>query len=194
MKYSAYLVPLDELPPAHGIELPTGQHFVIQSHYVNTSDKPILVRDVLRLKTTDHASVETWVSSFAANDLAVQIPPMSPAESSFDCVVEEDLGLLFIAGHMHEHGKSFQFLAGPDEASLETIYDVPEWKSDYRDAPPVELMLDDPWSLPSGSVVRTVCKWESNASEELIFPQEMCTAFGYVAGTKTLQECRVGEE
>lgn len=192
-KYSALFVPVDDMPAGYGIELPQGFQMVLQAHYVNTSDKPIKIQDVVRLRTIDHGSVERWVSTFTTSDLGFAIPPLSPQQSAFDCTLDEDVDLLFIAGHMHEYGKSFELLLGPDEQSMESLYVVPEWDPDFRDAPPVELMFDDPMPMPAGTIARTKCAWDNTLSHELAFPEEMCTAFGYIAGTKNVFDCRVGE-
>jgi hypothetical protein len=191
-KYSALFFPTDEMPEGFGLELPSGFQMVLQAHYVNTSPDPIRIRDVVRLHTTPVEDIDRWVATITTNDFGMVIPALTPAESTFDCAIEEDVDLLLVGGHMHEYGTSFRFEVGPNADGMETLYDVPEWDSEYRDAPPVELMFDNPLTIPAGSVARTSCTWDNSLEHELLFPEEMCSTFGYIAGTKKHYDCRVG--
>ena len=67
-----------------------------------------------------------------------------------------------------------------------------EGRATFRDVPPVELYASQPLQLAAGTVMRTTCRWENRTGEAAYFPQEMCTGFGVLAGTKELYDCRTG--
>lgn len=193
-KYEAFSIP-KELPPGYGVYLPKGKRFVLQMHYVNAGRKPIRVRDVVRLKKRPIAEVTKWTSVMATNSIAaLAIPPKGKKTVTFDCTIPVDGELMLVGGHMHEAGVSFRTLHGKDAASLATIYEVPEWKAEYRDAPPVTLFTGEPLPVAKGDVLRTSCTWNNPNDKELKFPEEMCSTFGYIAGTKTPIECHDGVE
>lgn len=192
-KYSAYIVPSVELPEGHGIFFPKGQHIVLQFHYLNTGAKPLRIRDVARLHKRPISEVTTWTSSLALNTLDVEVPAQGSQEVAFDCTLPDDVELMILAGHMHENGSRFEVKHGADATSLESIYLVDPWRPDYRDSPPVTLFMKNPRALPKGSLLRTSCAWKNAGSTPLDFPQEMCTGFGYVAGTKTAFSCDVAK-
>jgi len=191
-KFDPFTVPSHELPAGRGTFLPKGKVLVLQSHYLNSGAVPIRVRDVVRLKTMPIAAVEKWASMYVTNDYGFELAPHGPGESQFDCVVPEDTMLLLIGGHMHERGTRFETLIGADEASLESVYLVDPWVGDYRDNPPVTLYFENPRPLPAGSIVRTHCSWNNTEMKPSVFPDEMCSTFGFVEGPKEPIRCFIG--
>jgi hypothetical protein len=190
-KYDPFAIPV-ELPEGLGVYLPKGKPLVLQIHYVNAGKKPIRVRDVVRLKTIPIASVRRWAATFATNSLDVKVPARGESTLSFDCAVPIDADLLLLGGHMHEHGKRIAIELGPDDKSLEQLY-ATDWTAEYRDAPPITMMMTNPKPLQKGHILRTTCTWSNTESRPLTFPEEMCSAFGYVAGSKDAVVCRHGE-
>jgi hypothetical protein len=192
-KFRAYVLPIDDLPAGTGIHIPDGTQFVLQMHYVNTGEQPILVRDVARLRKIDPAAVTTWVATMTTNDLTVDLPP-GESSKTWDCVLGEDLELLLVGGHMHEMGTKFTVEIGPDVDSLENLYLVDPWRAEYRDSPPITLYLTSPRHLVAGTVIRTTCTWMNPEATNIEFPAEMCSAFGYLAGSQTPFHCQTGME
>ena len=192
-KYDAYTIGDSELPPDHGIFLPSGKAMVLQSHYINASAKPIRVRDVVRMKKMEIAAVKTWASIHITNTLELAIPSYEKKKLVFDCIVQNDVDLLMIGGHMHEWGSRFEAFYGPTEQELKSLYLADPWRAEYRDSPPITLFFSQPMPLKAGSIIRTVCEWSNDTSEELAFPKEMCTSFGYVAGAKEPVVCSIGQ-
>jgi hypothetical protein len=191
-KYDLLMIP-QELPAGYGTKLPAGRHMVVQSHYVNTTDKPILVRDVVQLKTIPMQDVQTWAAPIATNTIDIAIPAGETVETSFDCEIEQDVQLLMMGGHMHEWGTTFRAEIGPTVDELELLYLVDPWKAEFRDVPPVTLFLENPKPLARGTIIRTTCTWENTEAEALEFPHEMCSTFGILAGIQDPIECRKGE-
>lgn len=190
-KFRAYVLPLDNFPAGLGIHIPNGTQFVLQMHYVNAGESPILVRDVARLRRTDPSTVTTWVATMTTNDLEVDLPP-GESSKSWDCTLTEDLDLLLLGGHMHELGSKFQVEIGPNVGALESLYFVDPWQPSYRDGPPITLYLTEPHHLVAGTVIRTTCTWVNPSSTNVVFPAEMCSAFGYLAGSQTPFHCQPG--
>lgn len=189
--FKPMILPDTPLPAGYAVRIPAGTQPVMQIHYVNPTDRPLLVRDVARLRTVDEASVETWTSTFATNHLAFDIPKGGPTEVSFDCVLEQDVEVLLLGGHMHEWGARFEVSVGPDVDHLESQYLVSPWVPEYRDAPPVTMFFGSPKPLAAGSVLRTTCRWENEDEDGLGFPHEMCSAFGYLGGKEDPWVCEV---
>ncbi|MBX7084279.1 MAG: hypothetical protein K1X88_34040 [Nannocystaceae bacterium] len=191
-KYDLLMIP-QELPPGYGTILPAGRHMVIQSHYVNTTDHPILVRDFVQLDLIPMEEVQTFAAPIATNTIDITLEPGKTGEVSFDCTIDEDVELLMVGGHMHEWGTKFETKIGPSVDELESLYLVDPWHSDFRDVPPVTLFLDNPKAITAGTVIRTSCYWNNTESEAIKFPHEMCSTFGILAGIKDPIECRLGE-
>ncbi len=190
--YSALMIP-KEGPPGHATLLRGGTKMVLQSHYINTTDKPMLVRDVVQFDTVDTDDVKTWTSVLATNTLAFEVPAGKTGEMSFDCVIPKDVELLLVGGHMHEWGTKFSLEVGPSADAMKLLHLVDPWQAEYRDQPPIDLYFNKPLKLAAGTVLRTNCWWDNDESHPLAFPSEMCSSFGLVAGTKEPIECRHGE-
>lgn len=187
-KLRIHIFPSQELPEGYGIELPEGAQYVIQSHYVNATDTPLLARDVMRVEKTDPASITTWVSVFGSVSLNATAQPGESAVS-YDCEVPEDAELLMVGGHMHEHGSRYEISMGTEEEGFETVYLVDPWRPEFRDAPPVEQLYSSPLPLPAGTIVRSTCEWRNTLSRPLEFPEEMCANFMYLAGVRESHFC-----
>ena len=188
-KFRSFVLPGNGLPAGHGIRIPAAMQYVMQIHYVNTGEAPILVRDVARLEKIAPASVQTWVTTLTTNRLNFKLRP-GPHTETFDCAVTEDVELLLLGGHMHENGARFNLDIGPSVDALRSLYLVDPWKPTYRDAPPVTLFFSQPFHLPAGSVVRTTCEWNNRTANDIEFPDEMCAGFGYLAGTTHPLHCQ----
>lgn len=193
-KYRAFVLPDTELPEGHATEIPAGLPYVMQFHYVNTGKEPILVRDLARMHKVSTDEVTTWVSTFTTNALDFELEPRKTSSISFDCTLPEATELLVLGGHMHEFGSRFEAAFDKDgSGEFETLYEVTEWKDDFRDAPPVSLFFEQPRVVPAGTVVRTSCEFDNNSDTMLGFPEEMCSTFGYLAGTKEPFHCESGK-
>jgi hypothetical protein len=188
-------VPLNNLTKGQATELPANLKMAIQMHYVNTSQTPILVRDVIRLKRFEHSEVTEWVSMMVTNTANFVVPPKaSNFEQSFDCVLPQDIRVSLLGGHMHEWGTKFRFEHGTSTSSLKTIYSVDDWQAEYRDNPPISLFSDQPIQMRKGDVLRTTCTWNNTETHALEFPEEMCSAFTRVLGQKDPVVCNIPKQ
>lgn len=192
-KFDPFAVPTDDLPAGYGFLIKQGQPLVAQSHYINSSKQPILIRDIIRLKRMDMKDVSTWAAPFTTIALDLNVPPQGWAESTFDCTIPEDMKLMWVGGHMHEWGSKFETKIGADASNLTSMYKVDKWVADFRDNPPVTTYFQNPMPLSKGTIVRTHCEWRSDQDKALIFPHEMCVTFGILAGRKEPWVCKSGE-
>lgn len=167
------------LPEGHGIRLRNGQRFVMQFHYININSAPIVVRDVARLQKIPIDEVTSWVSTFSTNSTVVDVLPEGISEFEWDCVLDRDLEIILIGGHMHERGKSMWIEAGADDA-WRTLYTIPTWNPSFRDLPPIVPLFEEPELLAAGTKIRTRCQWDNPTDELVEFPEEMCASFGYI--------------
>lgn len=190
-KYGAFMLPDTPLKEGYGLEIPKGLKVVIQFHYLNVGSTPELVRDVARIHKISKDSVTKWVHTLATSDNTLSLAPHQKTTLEFDCEIPAGAELLVAGGHMHERGTKFEAMLGKDEASLESLYLVDPWKTEFRDAPPVSLYFENPKVIADASILRTHCEWNNESADEIIFPHEMCATFGYVAGTDAPIECQI---
>jgi hypothetical protein len=169
-----------------GAPLNDGDRWMIQAHYLNTSNKPILVKDAINLGFLNEDEVQTWTSPFAFTNSSVDVPV---GESSLDvnCTVDATYSVLFLFGHMHEWGTHMSIeRVGP---TAEMLYSVDEWDPVYRDAPPVNDYSGAPIAFNAGDQFRVNCNWNNDTESDIPFPSEMCAASGMLYPARTAVIC-----
>ena len=172
------LQPEMNLPEGMAVKLKANQRFVIQSHHINTTDKPILVNDAVFLDPKPVAEVETWAAPWVHTQTDLNIPPGEHTEI-VDCTFDTDVNLLSMLGHLHEWGSAYKVEQIDGDGTATTLYDIPEWDVEYRDAPPVETYGVGNFPVTAGDTFRTTCSWNNDTDEPLGFPHEMCATVGF---------------
>lgn len=168
------------LPAGLAVRIDAGTRYILQSHYLNTSDQALLVRDVMNLDGVPAAEVDTFASVFTHVALDIEVPPQGEQTLTASCEWEDEVEVLTVFGHMHEWGTAFSVDHVRDEEA-ERLYDVPAWDPAYRDAPPRETFARGELIVEAGDVFETTCSWANTTDETLRFPHEMCAFTGLVA-------------
>jgi len=182
------------LPDGMGAVLKAGQRIVIQSHYLNTTQSDILVGDAVHLDVIPEAEVEIWAAPLVNTVTDLHIPANTDGYNvTFDCEFEDPYTVLYIGGHLHEWGDSFQTRYTPNGGTEEVIYDIPVWDPVLRDAPQYTDYLDGDFTVDTGDVFTTSCTWNNDEDHELEFPEEMCVTFGMIYPSKVPVICAPDE-
>jgi hypothetical protein len=187
------VLPDTELDPGYGVLIPAGTQPVMQIHYVNPTDKVLKTRDVARLHLIDRSTVTKWAATFATNHDTFVLPAGETTTVTYDCEIPSGTEVLLFGGHMHEWGTRFEASLGTSEETMASSYLVDPWVPEFRDAPPVNLYFESPLEVAEGTKLRTSCTWHNDQSESIAFPHEMCSTFGYLAGTQEPWICEIRE-
>lgn len=167
-----------QLPENFFVRIPAGSRIVMQSHYVNYTDKPIRVADVVNFETVDTTEGMTEASFFVLSHNTFTAPT-GPSTVVYECDVEQDTQLLYAMGHMHEQGTAIDLKrrpAGSDDD--ETIYAVESWTSEYRDDAPTDAYPPTaPLVLNAGDHLTLTCEYDNATGAAIPWPKEMCVVF-----------------
>lgn len=166
------------LPDGMAVKLEEGQRLLLQSHYVNYADRPLIVEDGVNLAIEPVEDVQTWAAPYVHTRLDLDIPPGERTTMEVDCGFDEDVNLLFLLGHMHENGVSFSVDHLDTDGDATRVYDIPNWLDGYRDNPPIDDYAEGEFVVHAGEAFRTTCTWDNTTDETLRFPQEMCVTVG----------------
>ncbi len=163
------------LPEGFFVRLKESSSIVLQSHYVNYTTDPIVVRDFARFYFADEAAELTEASYLIVNSASFRLDP-GVGQVTVDCNIEgDDINVLATLGHMHELGRAFSF--DRVSPSAETIYSVDTWTTDMRDTPPLTIYEPTaPLTLKGGDALRVTCDYDNTTDGPVGFPQEMCTS------------------
>jgi hypothetical protein len=173
---------IDRLPQGMAIRIPAGTQLVLQQHYLNTSTRPILTRDVTYLGVRPAAEVETPVGFLGLSNVNFRLTPsQDEVEIGFACAAPHDLKVLLLGPHMHEYGVRTRTQLGPPDA-LVTAIELDRWDAHWRDEPAAVARQFTPETAPelkAGDVIRTTCTYRNTSGRNLTFPAEMCATYGY---------------
>jgi len=166
------------LPEGIAFKLSEGQRWVTDVHYINVSPDPICMNTAFYLDLIPDSEVSSYAAAFNLDRGGFVLPPGEETTESFDCTWEQDLNILSVAGHMHEHGQSFEVIHHSEGQPSESIYDVADWQPYFQTgAPNIQFDFGE-LEVAAGDTFETVCTWVNDLDEPLGYPDEMCTAFG----------------
>lgn len=166
------------LPDGLAIRVPAGAQIVLQSHYINLGDR-FTARDTASLELVPTGSVRDYVNQFVMNDVGFVVPPHEQYESVTTCTVPVDLAIIRLLGHMHEWGSYYKLeLLGDDDQPVDTVIEK-DWQPIFTSDPEIlSFDPDEPMRLAAGARLRQTCRWSNDTTEPLLFPREMCLAYG----------------
>jgi hypothetical protein len=166
-----------DLPQGSALALKNGVRWAIQSHYVNTSDQTILVNDAILMDTVPASEVTTWAASYNFADAGLVVPE-GVSEQVFSCRWPVDLELLSVAAHMHENGTWYRVDHTDLGGTTKTIMSLDAWEDEWRDKPPFQDVVEGELVVKAGESFTVHCGYNNETGAEIIFPSEMCVAFG----------------
>lgn len=182
------------MPEGVGLRVDAGRQLVIQSHYINTSDQPRVVMDMVDIELTTIAESPMVVDSFAMIDSAFEIPARTrDFERVKDCRIDQEMDLYLLLGHTHEQGVLFEMErlpAGGGEAEM--LYRATDGPL-LRDNPQI-VLYDTPLHLDVGDTLRMRCRWDNMSETPLSWPSEMCVALMYYGPGRGWVTCDSGDE
>ena len=166
------------MPEGYAIRVPAGVQLVLQAHYINLGEE-FTANDQAAIELVPAESIESYVNQFVFNDAGFVVPPHEEFESISTCTVPEEVQIIRLLGHMHEWG-SYYKLEEIDAAEepLSTIIDI-DWDPVYASDPDVlQFEPSQPMVLAQGTRLRQTCRWFNDTADPILFPREMCVAFG----------------
>lgn len=165
------------LPEGKAVRIEQGQRWMLQSHYLNSSDRPMLVRDVSWGNLMPEEEVEAWVGGYTFNTTDFSLAPHQVSTAEFTCPWQKTINLLTMGSHMHEWGQSIHGEILRSDGSKELIYEQQEWQAEWRDAPQI-LYFEDGIPVTEGEELHGTCVWNNDSDDVLEFPTEMCVLMG----------------
>ena len=128
-----------DYPEGMGYRITSGTMIMLQSHHINTTAQDVLVNDRfdMHLSPPEDIIYPAAPIELGSEDFSI---PLGTYEHTFDCPIEEEVQLAWIAGHMHEYG-AYQYIDRIRENNTERIYGVDLWLEEYYLTAPVEDFL-----------------------------------------------------
>ena len=181
-----------EMPEGVALRIQQGQQVVLQSHYINTTDEPMVVMDAVDLEYADDENV-TIADPFAMLHSSFEVPP---GEEHFEvvseCTADEPMEIYMLLGHTHENGTLFDFEWIRDGEQPEHLYHATDGRL-LRNTPEIKI-YDEPLQIDAGDTFRMTCAWENTHDHPLTWPEEMCVALMYYGPSRGWMTCGSDDE
>jgi hypothetical protein len=176
-----------ELPDNTGfVPLVRGQQVVMQLHLQNATDNPITAHTGMRIDYVEATPSLIRAGFVGFDNRALTIPAHSDAAmNEMSCVLDKDLDVFAVLGHMHKHGTHIDVSRGA-AAGAEMLYEE-TWNFDAQPVAPVTMKLH------SGDNLFVRCSYRNDGDTALTYGEssdnEMCVLVLYYSPQNTARGC-----
>lgn len=158
------------MPDGVGLTLAPHQQIVLETHFINATDRELQVTSSVELEHAAEGSVKERAAVFLFGTTNIDVAPRSSAQGRATCSPPDDIHLFRLFGHEHRLGAGVRVEVGPKGGPLEEIYVSKDWED-----PPVQELRRE---VGPGSSVRVTCDWDNPTDARVMYPDEMCFAVG----------------
>ncbi len=181
-----------KIPDGIAYRIEAKRQLMIQTHWINTTDGVIDGQAAYNLQVTDPSDSHALAQLFTWTSTKISIPANGTATAHTTCPINRDMSFFRLGGHAHEHGTHVSMTwtaAGVDNK----FYDEP-WVKSYTFAPPtLDYTKDQAMVVHAGDTLSIDCSYQNDTSNEIIFPLEMCTGFGFYFPGTAQWDCTDGQ-
>lgn len=184
---------VDRLPDGVAYRVEGDRQLMVQTHWINTTlgaiDGQVAFNLTVEAPTADRqlAQLFTWSRT------QIEVPANGTGSAHTDCVVQKEMHFYLIGGHAHEHGTHVSLTHTPASGEPNMFYDEP-WESYYTfDPPRVNYTADGAMVVMPGDTLSVDCQYDNDTDEDLTFPREMCTGFGFFFPGDAQADCSDGQ-
>ncbi|HEX4449928.1 MAG TPA: hypothetical protein VH143_03605 [Kofleriaceae bacterium] len=184
---------LTKLPDGLFFRQRKGQALMINTHWLNTTDKTVDGQAVIDVKFGPADPSHTIADIFANNGDTFSIPPGAPTSYDVSCTFPQDMSFAMVTDHMHTAGQSaYTEILHTDGTSTMLRQDA-SWASDEQFNPIyTSFSLAQPYLVHAGDTMHTHCVWQNQGTSTLLFPDEMCTGQAFYFPGNGLSACDDG--
>lgn len=166
------------LPQGIVIRMPKDTQLMIQTHWINATDKATDGQAAFNVAVEDSKSTNVNSQLFTVTTTTMSLPS-GVAHAHASCAVKQDMNFFVMGGHAHEWGTHITLTTTPAGGSPSVVYDTP-WSKEYQFNPPRNNYTKDaPFTMHTGDTVEVDCTYNNDTGATIDFPREMCVSFGY---------------
>jgi hypothetical protein len=184
---------LTRLPDGLFFRLRKGQALMVNTHWLNTTDKTVEGQAVVDVKFGPADTSHTIADIFANNGDQFSIPANQPATYDVSCTFPQDVNFAMVANHMHGNGTTAYTEILHTDGTKTMLRQDTSWASDEQFNPIYTVYsLAQPYTVHAGETMHTHCEWQNQTGKELLFPDEMCAGNGFYFPGNGLTACDDG--
>ena len=163
-------------PAGVGYQIDPREWVIVQAHYLNATDAPLLAQVDVNAHLVAPATVAAHAGSLFFDPLSLTVPPGPAQQLTYRCVAPQDMEVFGANGHMHRHGT--ELAAELDGAAGRVpLFDHTTW-----DDPPTATFAP-PLHVVAGDTFQWTCTFDNDTGAPLVYgnsalTNEMCILYG----------------
>ncbi len=166
-----------DLPADTAVKLPAGTVLLMNTHYLNATDKTQHTDARINLYTIPAEQVKQEAGFIFFYNPFIKVPAMGTAVASEVCPVLSDISLVNAQNHMHKRGVGYEAnLLDSSGSKLEELYKGTEWEE------VVMRKNTPPKVLKQGQMIQYHCEYKNHEdrviTQGLSTKDEMCMLIG----------------
>jgi hypothetical protein len=166
------------VPDGVVFRIPKGTQYMILSHWINVTSEPVRGQAAFNLKVVDPSPDAVVAGMFSDATTQIDLKP-GLGSARAECVMQQPMQFFTLGGHAHEWGTRVQISVEPQGGTPEMIYDVAWSKDKVLNTLLLQYKPEAPLKLAAGDKLIVDCTYNNIDKPEIVFPTEMCVAFGY---------------
>jgi len=170
-----------------------GTRYMIQSHYINVTDRDLYLQDVLHFGLVPLEDVERPVGTWTFTSSDFSIPPGVTQGVGHNCGFPRDVFVSMLMVHMHNFATHFDSVLSGGDSDGEEFYNVDHWPDQWQYSYP-NTSLDPGLQVPEESEVAYTCHVENSTDHFLEWPEEMCVFEGLAYPLHRPVICNLGRD
>jgi hypothetical protein len=185
---------LSSLPDGLFFRWHKGQALLVNTHWLNATDKTVEGQAVVDVKLAPADPSHTVADVFANNGDTFTIPPGAPTSYDVNCTFQSDMSFAMVANHMHSAGLSAYTEVLHADGTSTMLRSDPSWTQDEQFNPVYTMYsLASPYVVHAGEIMHSHCEWQNPGQTTLMFPDEMCAGNGFYFPGNGLFACEDGQ-
>jgi hypothetical protein len=165
------------LPPGVALRLPANARLDLNSHYVNRTQGPAFGEVYVNIHTVPQSEVQHEAHSLNLSNNNITLPPNTRTTLTRTFTMPEQVQVVVLTSHMHEHGEKFVIRIVGGARNNEIVYETTSWNH------PDVKMFTPPIVLNRGEGLRSEVTYNNQTSQTIRFgltsQDEMGIVFGY---------------
>ena len=162
------------------------QQLLMQLHLQNASPNPLTAKTKMRVEFAPSSQGLTWAGLYGLDNRVITLPANSKrVKSSMSCVMDKELNVFAIMGHMHKQGRSLLVSRG-GTSGAEVLYQE-AWNFDLQPVTPITMQIR------KGDTISLDCEHDNDSDKPVVYGEssdtEMCAVVFYYTPFNGLDGC-----
>ncbi len=184
--------PPADLPDGVVFRMPANTQLLVQTHWINATEAPIDGQAAFNLKITKPSADHQVAQLFTIGNTMFTLP-MGLGSTSAECIIQQEMNVFTLGGHMHYYGTHAKVTHTPMGAADAAVLWEHDWSPQYESNPPrTQFTTANPMVYRPGDKLAVECDYDNTSGHPLPFPSEMCIAFSYAYPMTNQIDCMDG--